>query len=339
MASMHELIRDIILNNWGLKLTAFLLALLSFFAIHGATNEELTYKVPVVVEVKEGIAVLDKDPSSVDITFRGSFDDLRRIDPNQLVAKIQPTVTASAGSEKVSVRKSDISGAIGVRPVMIVPGFVELTFDTEDEQKFPVAKPTATGTPLKGRVEIDYEPKEVKIRGPRQQLQRMVNEHVVIETKPVDVDERVKSFTRTVHVISPSETWVSKIEPAEIQVKVNIVTESIIRVWTNMSVLAIMDLDQQMDVQFNPAAINLSLHGRPTLVNSIVYEAIKVFVDCAGLDADGEYDLPVNVHLPPETADITVKVNPAIVKVRLNKRNIDKPERATITEQEDLDGK
>jgi hypothetical protein len=317
MADTKELLNGIFVNNWGLKVTAFVLALLTFFAIHGATNEELTFKVPVVVDVEEGIAILDKNPASVEITFRGSLDDLRRIDPAQLEAQIRPTVTASAGSEKVHIRQGDISGTVGTRVVKIIPNVVDLSFDTEDEQQFSVAKPTTLGKPLKGKVEIDYEPKVVKIRGPHQQLQRMLADNVVIETEPVDVDERVKSFTRSVYVISPSETWVSQIEPAEIQVTVNIVTESISREWTNLTISAIMDLDNTVDVQIEPAVVNLSLHGRPDLVKSIEGDSIKVFVDCTGLKIGKKYELPVNVHLPPATADVTVTVDPAFVDVLL----------------------
>ncbi len=319
MVNSKEVIRDLFLNNWGLKLTAFVLAMLTFFAIHGATNEELTFEVPVVVTVKEGIAVLDQDPTSVEITFRGSFDDLRRIDPNHLQVDVKPTVISSAGSEKVPIRKSDISGVAGVRPVAIIPSVVDLTFDMEDEQQFSVAKPTAIGTPLKGKVEIDYEPKVVTVRGPRQQLQRMIEENVVIETEPIDVDERVKSFTRTLDAISPSATWVSKIEPAEIMVTVNIVTESISREWTNFTVFAIMDREKTMSAQIKPATVNLSLHGRPDLVKSIISETIKVFIDCTGLEGGKEHELPLNVHLPPAISDVTVTVDPDRVKVVLKK--------------------
>jgi len=321
MASKRDTIKNIFVQNWGLKLMALILALLTFYAIRGVTNEELTYEVPVIVDVEEGIAILDLDPPSVKVTFRGSSEDLRVINANKLEARIKPTMNATDDSSKTQIRIGNIKGAVGARAVKIVPNVASLTFDTEDEQTFPVAKPITTGTPLIGKIEVDYEPKEVIVRGPKRQLRRMREKAILIETGPIDVDERVKSFTRAMPALSPSDTWVAKIEPSEIKVTVNIVTESISRKWTDLNIMAVMESHMSMDVECIPPTCAVTVHGRPELVESITDESIKVFVDCSGLKHSKEYKLPVNVHLPPSAADVTVKVEPDLVKVKLTKQS------------------
>lgn len=312
--AIRDSIKTLVTNNWGLKLTAFILASMSFIAIRNVTNDEATYTVPIEVDVDKGIAILDMDPPSIKVTFRGSLDDLRRLDLTQVKAVVKPTASDPAGSEWVSIEKNNIKGVIGVRPVMLVPGTVNLTFDWEDEQQFPVSAPAIDGKPLQGRVELDYEPKFVTLRGPRRQLQRMLEQNRPLDTEAVDVSERVKSFTRIVQVISPSETWVSQIEPSEIKVSVNIVTETISRNWTNMTVLAIMDRDHVHQVEIEPATVDVALSGRTDAIRGIKNDVLKVFVDCVGLDPTKKHNLPVNVHLPTGTA-ATVTVLPARVDV------------------------
>lgn len=316
MANRADFIKTFVTNNWGIKLAAFMLALLTFFAIRSATNDETTLEIPITVEVDKGIAILDQDPPTTKVTFRGSFDDLRRMDASQIQVVVRPIVSDVAGTEIVNIQDKDIKGAISARPVSIVPNEVHLSFDREAEKQFPVAKPATIGAPLIGKVEIEYEPKVVTIRGPERQLQRMLDENIAIETAPVDVDERVKSFSKIVQVISPGKTWVSQIEPSQIKVTANIVTETISREWTNVLVLAVMSAGKNMDVQITPKTVNVAVRGRAELVKNIRTEAMKVYVDCAGLSPRKMTTVPVNVHIP-SAIDVTVQVIPDKVDVTI----------------------
>ena len=56
------------------------------------------------------------------------------------------------------------------------------------------------------------------------------------------------------------------------------------------------------------------LTGRAEAVNAISGSALKVFVDCVGLEVPGTYELPVTVHLPGG-GDLTPSVSPEVVKV------------------------
>ena len=318
MASVSWL-KDMFLNNLGLKILALVLALLSFYAVRGATSGEDTYVVPVEVVIhEEGVAVLDQDHTEVKVTFRGSQLDLLQLKGKPLKVVVTPETSNPSGSETITITPRHIKGVRGVRPIKISPNTVTLSFDQEDTRQFPVIKPATIGTPLVGRAEIDYEPHVVMIRGPRRQLERMDSEGMAVETESVDVDERVKSFTKMVRALSPGETWVAQIEPAEIKVTVNIVTESVSREWTNVAVLAVMDRGEMRKVRFEPETVTVSLHGRNEVLNSFTNRIPRVFVYCTELKTSKKHDARVNVHVPIGM-DVTAAVTPETVKVIFEK--------------------
>lgn len=311
MAVRLEWLKEIATHNWNIKLLAVLLATVSFYAIRGATNFEVPYDIPLKVEVADGIAILDQ-PKTVCVTFRGSQEDLRRLSQKDIKAVIRPKATDPAGAEQVTVSSRDVQGAASVRVVNVEPKTVTIAFDHEVEKDMPVAKPKTIGTPLMGKVDLDYEPRKVKIRGSNLRLQNKAE----VSTEPVDVDGRVESFTRRVRVLSPGDTQVVSIEPAEITVNVKIVTESVSRELSNVVVVALMKPARPAEATIRPDRVTVTLHGRPEAVESAVSNAVTVFADCTGLPEGGETNVPVNVYLPLHT-DVDAAVHPSTVNVML----------------------
>ncbi len=313
MSSLRRFGKTIV-RNWWLKLLAFVLAVMSFFAIRGATSFEVPYDIPLVVEVEKGIAILDQEPRTVQVTFRGSREDLRRLEPNSIRAVVKTESATLEKSDHVPVGPANVEGHSPARVVSVKPGTVRLIFDRETSKRVPVAKPRTDGTPLIGRVEIDYEPKEVTLRGPHRRLAQTE----MVRTAPVDVDGRVESFTKRIPVLSPGDTWISQIEPPEIMVKVSIVTESATRQWEKVPVRAFVDPGAPVRVSMDPRTVDISLHGRAEVLEGIEATDLTVFVDCMGLKDTATYQLPVNCHLPPGT-DLAVQVDPEMVDVEFRR--------------------
>ena len=318
MNSLRTLKR-IAVNNWGLKLLALLLAGLTFYGIHGAINDREEYDVPLEVLVDDGIAILNQDPMTVRVHFSGSQDDILRLARKHIKAVIKPKTSNLDGTEQeVLIHPRSIVGATGVRVVKVEPAIARLTFDREIETEVSVEKPKTIGIPLIGTVEIEYEPHTVRIRGPKKRLQEMIQEGMNhVSTEPVDVDRRVESFTRRVRVLSPGGTWVSQIEPSEINVSVNIITKSTAREWKGLPVMAVMVAGDGREVTFTPQNVTVALSGRAEDLEKIAEETIMVFVNCVELEKAATYELPVVVRLPPGL-DVNVEVTPGIVEVQIN---------------------
>jgi YbbR domain-containing protein len=311
VASSLSWIKKIFVHNWKLKLLATFVAILSYYAIRGFTRYEKEHDIAVEVKVaEEGIAILDQDPMAVRVRFRGSHEYLLRLDQRQLKVVVNAKTDSPDGAEYVEIRPRNVEGASGVSVVKIDPPIVHLTFDREIEMTVPVARPTTSGTPLIGDVEVDFEPDSVSIRGPR----RALSDVKIVKTEPIDVEGRGASFSTRAKVFLPGDTGVTQIEPPEIKVRVNIVTELISRGWTNISVLAVVERGLTCDVSFDPALVDVFLHGRAEVLDSIPENAVKVFVDCIELHESGTRILPVNVHLPAGL-DVNATVEPKTVRV------------------------
>ncbi len=305
----------LLLNNWALKLLSVLLAAISFYAIREATSFEAPYSIPIEVDVDPGVAVLEKSVSSVDVTFQGSRDDVRRLDQTQIRAVVRPGGADPRGSEDVMIRPADIRGAQGVRAVSIRPSHVTLTYDREAEREVAVLKPKTLGKPLVGRVELDYEPRTVKLRGPRRRLTTLN----AVSCEPVDVDGRVESFTRKVRVLSPGDAWVYQIDPPEITARVTIVTESTSRLFKGIRVLAVMEPGAAGQVAITPPAVDVTVRGAVEDIEPLVADNVSAYVSCVGLTAGAEFELPVNLYVPAD-GDVELSAQPQTVRVTLRER-------------------
>jgi YbbR domain-containing protein len=267
-------------------------------------------EVPITVTVEKGIAVLDQRPKTVSVSFRGSSEDLLRLDRRQVQVAVRPRASSEGGTETVELDSANVRhGAMGVRVMEVKPPRVSLVFDREIRKSLPVAKPEITGTPLIGKVEIDYAPRSVTVRGPKRTLET----ERFVTTAPVDVEGRAAEFWTRVPVLPPSTLGVLEAEPKDVLVRVNFVKETVNREWTNVVLMAV-SRGGTPEAVFEPAAVNVSLHGSAEALDGIAQGAVKAFVDCEELDPARTHERPVIVHVPAGL-NVTATVAPARVKV------------------------
>jgi hypothetical protein len=303
-------------ENRLLKLLALALATASVYAIQRITNQQDEFEIPIVVQMEKGIAVLRQDARSAVITCRGSFDDLKRLDPSQLRLVASPRVSGVAGTAQVPIGPKNINGPLrGVSVIRVRPGIVNLTFDREIIRNIAIAKPELAGKPLLGRAEVDYEPKIASVRGPKTQLADLK----ILRTGPIGVDGAVDSFTQRLRILTDTESGVWAVEPAEISARVSIVTEAISREWKGLPVLALQQTGTSMQVRFSPARVDLSVLGSPQAVNRIDLGDIRVFVDCLDIMQPGTYTVPCGVHLH-DGVEVSTAVNPPTITVTVLQR-------------------
>lgn len=308
--------QKLVSRNWELKLLALLLAVLTYYAIRNATGSEESFEIPVEVELEPGIALVEQNVDTVMVRLRGTQDDLDKLKQKRMKAVVRPQGGEPDGfALRVLVSSRDIEGAARVTVEEIEPDHVTLTFDRETTVEFRVTKPTTTGRPAIGRVEIDYEPKTVLVHGPKRLLEELIKEgRNEVSTEAIDVEARAGSFTKRVKIRPPSDTWVSGIEPDEVTVNVKIIRASDKRDWEDIKVVAIRDTGSGASVYFEPATVDVTVEGRAEVIANLTEAEMFMFVDCIGLDLTGSYELPVQPHLPV-TEDVSVNINPKVVKV------------------------
>jgi YbbR domain-containing protein len=303
-------LKKLFVRDWSLKILAVLLGTLSFYTIRGAISFEVPYHIPVEIKVGPGVAILDQSVKSVDATFRGAQEDLRLLNQREIKAVVQPVAVAASGSETLAIRPEDVQGAGRVRVVSLRPNEITLTFDHEAQKEVSVLKPKLIGRPLVGQAKVEYDPRTVILRGPKRRLDTISS----VSAEPLDVDGRVESFTKALRVLPPGDVWISQIEPAEITATVNIAAETTSRQFTNLAVMAMIKAGISRDIVIEPAAVTVTLHGRPEALDNVAPAALRVFVTCAGLSAGVNYELPVEVHMATDL-ETGVTIEPKSVRV------------------------
>ena len=257
---LHGLLTDV---RW--KIFALVVAVIVFYTVRSRISDTVTLSIPVEAEKEPGLAVLKAEPFSVRVTFRGAYADLQQLGLREMRILLRPKANASDGaeSELVRVRAGDVRGRpAGARVVDIEPESVRLTFDRQDEMLLPVAPPPVEGKPLRGRVELDYSPREVLVKGARRQLQEWKAADFHLQTQPVDVDGCVQSFTKNVAIATPGAAWQVEIGAREVSVKVNISTEQSTRELRDVPVLIAAPASRTGAWQALPPTVQVRLTGR-----------------------------------------------------------------------------
>lgn len=309
--------KSILFHNIRLKLFALLLAIISWHAIRQTISFETSIgDIPIEIKLSSGWAVLDQSDNTVNVTFRGAQEDIRLIDQKQLKAVIDLSADSSVGPVDVNITPADIKGVRAARVVGVEPDFIRISLDKEAEKPVPVNSRTV-GRPYHGEVEQTIcEPSVVLIRGPERQLERTE----WVSTEPIDVANRVQSFTKRVYVLSPSATQPLQIEPPDVLVHVILSEHSESFEWKDVPVQIFMRPDSPVKATISPARVNVKVTGRAEVLEKMADIVPKVFVDCVDLDPSLAYDLPVNIYLATGR-EVSAVADPAFVHVVLGHRN------------------
>lgn len=312
MPDKLDFAKGLLTRNKRLKGLSLFLAILTWYIIQDTISFELQIPdVKLQIQVQEGMAILDQSASTVDVTLRGSQEDIQLMDPRRLQAVVMVSGESSRLTQEVEVTPAMIRGLRGVRAVAVHPSRILVTLDHQAEKRVPV-KGRITGAPLFGQVEsVLCEPSTVLLSGPAAKLATTD----CVYTQPLDVDGRVESFARRSSIQAPGDNWVAKMDPADVQVKVVISGKSNGQSLKNIPVSAILDPGPMMVVDIIPPTVEVILKGRLADQLSMEHPRIKAFADCTGLTSPGVYVMPVHVHssmggdaaVVPETVKVTIR--------------------------------
>jgi hypothetical protein len=69
---MKRFVREYLLENWNLKITAILLALIVWLFVRGEPGPERVVRIPLEVQVPHQMEITGERPSMIEITMRGT---------------------------------------------------------------------------------------------------------------------------------------------------------------------------------------------------------------------------------------------------------------------------
>jgi YbbR domain-containing protein len=185
----------LLFRNFGMKLTALVIAAVTWFALSGERRErisERSYRIPLsVVNVPRGTMIVSPLPDAVDVRVRGPFTPLRQLEPGKLEAVVD-LADATPGEKRFPLESADINVPAQVEVIAISPGEIRIVLDGVAEKTLPVL-PELLGQPAAGTLVegAAAEPKNVRVFGPAGTVARMTQ----IRTDPISIEGKDASFS------------------------------------------------------------------------------------------------------------------------------------------------
>src|SRR5687768_15971065 len=119
-------------NNWQLKLAAFAIAIVLWFAVQGDKPYRYRMSIPVRVVNRDAEWIMTRapDPATVTVQFSGAYRDLIRL-RGALPSIIVPVDNVQDSIQKRALQRAwvDVGGVEGVSIGVVRPDTVRLAFD------------------------------------------------------------------------------------------------------------------------------------------------------------------------------------------------------------------
>jgi hypothetical protein len=304
-------------EKW-LLLLCFVLAFLAWQGIRRNIGFEVSVSNIVVdVDVPEGWAVWDKSVQKVNILFRGSREDIRYLNNEQLRVVI-PMPEPERGREmivRLKPRYLKNPTSANAKVIRFSPDEVVIKLDQESSKQLPV-KAAVKGS-LPDGLEIERmvsTPATVHVKGAKQVLDRMENIH----TEPIELKNRQSSFKESVQIELPQNSRLT-IDPAWVTVDFALEMRSSTALLEKIPVRILCAPGERRMIDVQPQVISVSIRGQQQRLEQILTADVFAYVNCMELAESTGYDMPVVVDLPSGVQ--LVKTEPAVVHVQIGKNN------------------
>ncbi len=310
-------LKNILSSNKRLKILSFFLAFSAWLAIQSVINFKEPIDIPIEIQAEEGWSVLQQSIDRVSVTLQGYKEDIRLMD-REMLRIIVPADGTAGREQNIELKPKYLSSLRrGVRVATFSPDRVTVSLDTESERAIAVQART-TGRPYMGEIEtLECDPAVVTLRGPAKLLEPI--EWVV--TEAIDVDGRSGSFRKRCRVLQPSNLWTAKIDPAEVQVNVNIAQHTASQTWESVAVAALTPPGESVRVSTLPPKVCVHVKGTQESIEAFQKTTPLVFVDCREMDSMLAYELPLKIYVPPGSGIMAV-TEPLSVRVLVERKSL-----------------
>ena len=302
------------LHNKGAKAASVCIAFVIWYVIQSIINyETVVSDVPLTIQVDPGWAILDRSAETVDVLFRGSQEDIRKLTRDQVGVDVDIRGQPFRSTSTVRLDTRNIKAPGAVRVVSVRPEEVALRLDQEGEKQVAVKAELQGGPPEGCEVEsVACVPASVVLYGPRQRL----DEVETVRTMPIDLEGRTRSFRKLkMGIVQPSEAWAARIAPSNVVVEVTIVERSAAKDLEEVPVRVLLPSGPRARVDVFPDKVKVVVKGRAELLRNLQAGDVQAYADCAGLQAGASYDLPVRIQVPQGLS--AQAVEPPTVKITM----------------------
>lgn len=297
----------------GLLLVCCVLAFLAWQGIRKNVGIEVPVSnIEVDLDVPEGWAVWEKSVHRVNVLFRGTREDIRYLNSDQMRVVI-PVPNPKRGDEMViKLTDSYLRNPTRAKALRFSPSEIVVKLDQESTVALPV-KAAWEGSLPEG-LEIDRivcTPLSVDVTGAQQVLEGMEN----IQTDPVELSDRKGSFKESVPIALP-QAGRMRVEPDWVTVEFFLEARSATQDFEKIPVRVLSAPGEKRLITVQPTTVNITVSGQQQRIEQLRSADVFAYVGCYDLAESTGYDLPVVVDLP--TGLKLVGTEPSVVHVEIS---------------------
>lgn len=307
-ALLTRAVRDLFLHNVGLKFLSLLAAFaLWLFVNGGARDSESALQISLQLQNLPGhLMIVSPQVTMVDVRVSGPRALLSRINPSELAVSLD-LGGVRPGPAVFRVQADQLNLPRGVRIVRVTPAEVTLNLARIGHRVLPV-RVDISGKPDNGlRVtETKVLPDTVEVTGPMDGIDALKS----VETVPLDLSDASVGVIERDVALEPPPEFVS-FSAFQVRAQVRVEEPEDTRVWRGLSVVV---SNATGPIRLSPNAVNITVKGARSLVESLELEHGAVYIDAAGLPP-GRHTAVPTVDLPAGV--VLVKQEPASVAVQV----------------------
>ena len=218
---MRRFIKEYVLENWNLKITAILLALMLWLIVRSEPGLERVIRgVPLEVQLPRHMEITREDPTSVEVTVRGAaLSDLLLTQPAPTTCLVHLS-GAKEGENVITLTPENvkISRGSGIDVTQVNPARVTIVLERTVSKEVPITVPVR-GEPSQG-FEIysrTFRPAVMTISGPRSHVEAVRE----ITTEAISIGEQ-RQPVRFFVGLNIKDNFIRPSSPSPVQVDIQV---------------------------------------------------------------------------------------------------------------------
>lgn len=290
------------------KILALIFAVMFWFYIKNEETIFITKTVTPTIKVNNEMVVLDKNSTTISIKLSGRKEDIKAYENKRIKAVIDLSGYAKKMSVNMPIKRSFFHVPPRLAITDVTPSSIEVVIDKLEKKVLPV------NVRLGGEIGEDYlventysNPSYISVTGPKSVLDNLK----AINTLPLDITGRIKSFSDTIQLKSLLPSTKTK----EVRVFVNITEQLSERSFPNINIKTLVDPKTKYTVDIEPESATVVVMGKKKTIENLTAQEIDIVIGTNDLTT-GKYELPLRV-LPISNVHVK-KITPQAVTVGIN---------------------
>ncbi len=298
-------------KNLGTKILAIIFAIIVWFYVAELRSVLIDVKIPLKIMCPPNLKVTDISTRGITVTFRGTKEEIESLKNYGLRAVYKLPGSQEKGDISLRISKNNIEKPKGVSVVKIEPKFCSIVIDEFVDRELEV-RPVLIGQLEYGYKVVDAVsvPKKIMVRA----LASYIEAKDHIETIPVDLTGRNKSFTVRVMIEPMAAHAIQRVAEKRVVVTVEIAKALSRREFKGLPINVLMSSEKKSRIKLNPATGCAVVNGPKNILDTMSEEDISLFVEILNVKK-GVYEFPVKADLPKKV--LLEKTDPEIVEATI----------------------